>query len=37
MDATKLLAAGVKIRPVAAALEDSLQNWKPEQPSTINS
>jgi len=32
MDVSKLLAAGVKIRPVTEALEDSLRNWKPEQP-----
>ncbi len=31
MDAAKLLAAGVKIRPVQEALEHALQNWKPEQ------
>jgi dTDP-4-dehydrorhamnose reductase len=30
MDTAKLLAAGVKIRPVEEALEHSLQNWKPE-------
>jgi dTDP-4-dehydrorhamnose reductase len=30
MDITKLLAAGVKIRGVTEALEDSLRNWKPE-------
>jgi UDP-glucose 4,6-dehydratase len=30
MDASKLLAAGVKIRGVEAALADSLRNWKPE-------
>lgn len=30
MDVTKLLAAGVKIRPVGEALEHSLRNWKPE-------
>ncbi len=30
LDVTKLLRAGVKIRPVEEALEDSLQNWKPE-------
>jgi len=30
MDVSKLLAAGVKIRPVEEALEDSLINWKPE-------
>ncbi|MGC9943653.1 MAG: sugar nucleotide-binding protein [Verrucomicrobiota bacterium] len=32
MDASKLLAAGVKIRPVEAALEDSLKKWQLEQP-----
>ena len=31
MDITKLLATGVKIRPVEEALEHSLKNWKPEQ------
>ena len=31
MDVSKLLAAGVKIRPVEEALEDSLKHWKPEQ------
>ena len=30
LDVTRLLAAGVKIRPVAEALEDSFKNWKPE-------
>jgi UDP-glucose 4,6-dehydratase len=30
MDVSKLLAAGVKIRPVGEALEDSLKKWKPE-------
>ena len=30
MDVSKLLAAGVKIRPVFEALEHSLKNWKPE-------
>jgi len=30
MDVSKLLAAGVKIRGVEEALEDSLQNWTPE-------
>jgi len=30
MDTTKLLAAGVKIRPVEEALEHSLKNWQPE-------
>jgi dTDP-4-dehydrorhamnose reductase len=31
MDVSKLLGAGVKIRPVAEALEDSLRNWRPEK------
>ena len=31
LDTTKLLAAGVKIRGVEEALEDSLRNWKPEK------
>jgi dTDP-4-dehydrorhamnose reductase len=30
MDVSKLLAAGVKMRDVHEALEDSLKNWKPE-------
>jgi dTDP-4-dehydrorhamnose reductase len=30
MDVSKLLAAGVKIRGVEEAIEDSLKNWKPE-------
>ncbi len=30
MDVTKLLSAGVKIRGVDEALDDSLRNWKPE-------
>jgi dTDP-4-dehydrorhamnose reductase len=30
MDVTKLLAAGVKIRPVGEALEHSLRKWQPE-------
>lgn len=30
MDVAKLLAAGVKVRPVEEALDDSLRNWKPE-------
>jgi dTDP-4-dehydrorhamnose reductase len=29
MDVSKLLAAGVKIRPVMEALQDSLKSWKP--------
>ncbi len=31
MDVSKLLAAGVKMRDVNEALEDSLKNWKPEK------
>jgi UDP-glucose 4,6-dehydratase len=31
LDVSKLLATGVKLRPVIEALEDSLQNWKPEK------
>ncbi len=31
MDVSKLLAAGVKIRPVGEALEQSLRNWVPEK------
>lgn len=31
MDVSKLLAAGVKMRSVAEALEDSLKNWQPEK------
>jgi dTDP-4-dehydrorhamnose reductase len=31
MDVAKLLAAGVRIRNVNEALEDSLKNWKPEK------
>jgi dTDP-4-dehydrorhamnose reductase len=30
LDASKLLAAGVNIRPIREALEDSLKNWQPE-------
>jgi len=30
MDISKLLAAGVHIRPVEQALEESLKHWKPE-------
>jgi dTDP-4-dehydrorhamnose reductase len=32
LDVSKLLAAGVKIRGVEEALEDSLRNWNPEKP-----
>jgi dTDP-4-dehydrorhamnose reductase len=31
MDVSKLLGAGVKIRPVEEALDDSLVNWQPEK------
>lgn len=31
MDVSKLLATGIKLRPVEEALEDSLRNWKPEK------
>ena len=31
MDASKLLATGVTMRPVLEALEDSLKNWKSEK------
>jgi dTDP-4-dehydrorhamnose reductase len=31
MDASKLLATGVKVRPVEEALADSLQRWQPEK------
>ena len=31
MDVTKLQSAGVSIRPVEEALEDSLKNWRPEK------
>jgi len=31
LDVSKLLSAGVRIRPVAEALEDSLRTWKPEK------
>jgi UDP-glucose 4,6-dehydratase len=30
LDVSKLLATGVKIRPVVEAIEDSLRNWKSE-------
>src|SRR3989441_8372038 len=36
LDVSKVLAAGVKLRPVTEALEHSLQHWKPEPPSTLN-
>ncbi len=31
LDTSKLLKAGVKIRPVEEALEESLRNWRPEK------
>jgi len=30
MDISKLLDAGIKMRPVEEALQDALENWKPE-------
>nr|ART39327.1 H204 [uncultured bacterium] len=33
MDVTKLLAAGVRIRPVQEALEHALRHWRPEPES----
>ncbi len=33
LDVSKILATGVKMRPVEEALEDSLKNWKPEKKS----
>jgi len=32
LDVTKLLTAGVKMRPLREALEDSLRNWREEAP-----
>jgi UDP-glucose 4,6-dehydratase len=32
LDVSKLLATGVKMRPVKEALEDSLRNWREETP-----
>jgi hypothetical protein len=29
MDTSKILAAGIKIRPVEEAIESSLRNWEP--------
>jgi dTDP-4-dehydrorhamnose reductase len=31
LDVSKLLSAGIKIRPVEEALEQSLHNWKPQR------
>jgi dTDP-4-dehydrorhamnose reductase len=36
LDVSKLLATGVRMRPVREAIEDSLRNWKPESQSTLN-
>jgi len=36
LDVSKLLATGIKLRPVTEALEQSLQHWKAERPSTLN-
>lgn len=30
LDVSKLIATGVKLRPVEEAIEDSLRNWKPQ-------
>jgi len=30
LDVSKLVATGVRLRPVEEALEDSLKNWRPE-------
>src|SRR3569833_4418973 len=35
LDVSKLLATGVKIRPVAEALEASLREWKPETKNLV--
>jgi hypothetical protein len=32
LDVSKLLATGVKMRPVKEALQDSLRNWRQEAP-----
>jgi hypothetical protein len=32
LDVSKLLATGVKMRPVKEALEDSLRHWREETP-----
>jgi dTDP-4-dehydrorhamnose reductase len=32
LDVSKLLKAGVRVRPVLEALEDSLRRWQPERP-----
>ncbi len=37
LDVSKLLATGVKIRPVEEALEASLRQWKPENKTIVNS
>jgi len=31
LDVAKILATGIRVRPVEEALEDSLRNWKPEK------
>ena len=35
LDVSKLLATGVKIRPVEEALEASLREWKPETKNLV--
>jgi dTDP-4-dehydrorhamnose reductase len=37
LDISKLLAAGIKIRPVEEAVRFSLENWKPEAKALVNS
>jgi dTDP-4-dehydrorhamnose reductase len=37
LDASKLLATGVKLRPVTEALEQSLRAWRTESPSPLPS
>jgi UDP-glucose 4,6-dehydratase len=37
LDVTKLLAAGIKIRPVQEAIAASLHEWKPETETVVNS
>ena len=36
MDVSKLLAAGIKMRSVEVALEDSLRNWRPQRDNDLN-
>ena len=34
LDSSKLLNAGATLRPVEAALDDALANWRPENQNT---